>query len=343
MQFSPPPNTCLNGDGFHVSYNWGDSQYYGDVTTALVLGQVEKCYILNGDHRKQYSPLISDGFEACMSYFEANIKSINKTSKKSPEACMRIQKKDGHRQSDYYVPNRKGPRRNLNDCVVTGIDTEALLNGIPFHGPSYGDGRFLIWCAANEPDLLETPQRVAVDFYHRLKAHFTPKQWLKVRVDNAKNSDADICHSHDVCDANMHMLASYGAVTGDEDDLLDAAAMERFVDMSNQAWPIAKLLMIKSLSYTAVQSPVRNPETFGDYSFKKPAHAIVDGGRVVAWSENKKFMQVKLAIEQRHGSHYSAELIEYTKLPLNLVAVEPTPQLGNVSSKESIYSEGPSP
>lgn len=76
------PNDCYDGDGFYISFNKYDSHIYGDVTTALVVGQGEKFYILNGDHRENYFPLISLGFDACFEYFKSNSDKINKYSDK---------------------------------------------------------------------------------------------------------------------------------------------------------------------------------------------------------------------------------------------------------------------
>lgn len=67
-------------DGFYVSYNSYDIAIYGDITTALVVGQMQKFYILNGDHREEYAKIINDGFEKCMGYFKENINQINKNS-----------------------------------------------------------------------------------------------------------------------------------------------------------------------------------------------------------------------------------------------------------------------
>lgn len=67
-------------DGFYVSYNSHDTDIYGDVTTALVLGQMQKFYILNGNHSEEYVKIIDDGFEKCMEYFKKNINKINKYS-----------------------------------------------------------------------------------------------------------------------------------------------------------------------------------------------------------------------------------------------------------------------
>ncbi|MGG4105197.1 hypothetical protein AAXB25_14870 [Paenibacillus lautus] len=67
-------------EGFYVSYNTYDRVYYGSDTTALVLGQMQKFFILNGDHRKQYEEIVEQGFEKCLSYYKENIHKSNKYS-----------------------------------------------------------------------------------------------------------------------------------------------------------------------------------------------------------------------------------------------------------------------
>lgn len=78
------PNDTLNGDGFYISYNNYDSAIYGSDTTALVVGQMEAFYILNGDHMGEYFRRIGEGFDACLDYFEENIDQINKHSEQPP-------------------------------------------------------------------------------------------------------------------------------------------------------------------------------------------------------------------------------------------------------------------
>jgi hypothetical protein len=81
MKLFSYPNCVAPGDGFYVSYNDTDLNIYGCRTTALVLGpQMEKFYILNGDHRAQYTPLIGQGFDACLAYFKANLGLVNMRS-----------------------------------------------------------------------------------------------------------------------------------------------------------------------------------------------------------------------------------------------------------------------
>jgi hypothetical protein len=78
------PNTTYQGDGFYVSHNDRDVRTYGDVTTALVVGNGSGFYILNGDHRAGYAPLIPQGFDACMTYFQQHIDWKNKFSDTAP-------------------------------------------------------------------------------------------------------------------------------------------------------------------------------------------------------------------------------------------------------------------
>lgn len=67
-------------DGFYVSYNNYDINIYGDVTTALVLGQMEKFFILNGNHTEEYKKLIDCGFAECLEYFNSHTEQVNKFS-----------------------------------------------------------------------------------------------------------------------------------------------------------------------------------------------------------------------------------------------------------------------
>jgi hypothetical protein len=86
------PNTIIRGSkekieidskiytGFYISYNDKDIAGYGCDTTALVVGQMEKFYILNGDHRNQYLNIIDQGIDRCLEYFKENVGERNKHS-----------------------------------------------------------------------------------------------------------------------------------------------------------------------------------------------------------------------------------------------------------------------
>lgn len=80
------PNFIQNGDGFYVSFNNIDRDIYGCDTTALVFGQMQSFYILNGDHRQAYKDLIPEGYDACLAYFRSNSDQVNKRSDQLPAA-----------------------------------------------------------------------------------------------------------------------------------------------------------------------------------------------------------------------------------------------------------------
>jgi hypothetical protein len=74
-----PRNVILNDSPdvlFYVSY-LPYSEDYGSNTTALVVGQMQRFYILNGDFRKEYSALIPHGFEKCYEFFKNNLEHRN--------------------------------------------------------------------------------------------------------------------------------------------------------------------------------------------------------------------------------------------------------------------------
>jgi hypothetical protein len=84
LGYTIEPNlTYESPDGtFYISYNPVDISLYGDKTTALVYGQMQHFYVLNGDHRKEYKELIPLGWQACFDYFISNQDKINKYSEK---------------------------------------------------------------------------------------------------------------------------------------------------------------------------------------------------------------------------------------------------------------------
>lgn len=78
-------STLSIGKDFYISFST-NSMDYGDITTALVIGQhMETVYILNGDHRQQYANIINNGLNTCIDYFKNNQKLINKYSDKIGE------------------------------------------------------------------------------------------------------------------------------------------------------------------------------------------------------------------------------------------------------------------
>ena len=73
------PNDVTPRKGFFISYNDRDVRVYGSDTTALVVGNMEKFLILNGNHVKAYSEFGED-LDACLGYFKRNVHQLNKHS-----------------------------------------------------------------------------------------------------------------------------------------------------------------------------------------------------------------------------------------------------------------------
>jgi len=60
--------------GFYISHlPYSPNGDYGCETTALVLGQMQRFFILKGDHRKQFAEVFDKGFTACFKYYCDNI------------------------------------------------------------------------------------------------------------------------------------------------------------------------------------------------------------------------------------------------------------------------------
>ena len=88
--FKPPypgaKNLTLDGDGFYISYNSGESLLGPDTTngeTAICLKEssvANPFYILNGDFRKEYEELVPKGLEACMEFFKSQSDKISSWS-----------------------------------------------------------------------------------------------------------------------------------------------------------------------------------------------------------------------------------------------------------------------
>lgn len=86
LPFIPTPNQITkHSDEFYVSFN-GSTAIYGSETTALVRGQMQRFFILIGDHQKAYAALIPKGWDACLAYYQDNIALSHHHSDKLPLA-----------------------------------------------------------------------------------------------------------------------------------------------------------------------------------------------------------------------------------------------------------------
>ena len=74
-------------------------------------------------------------------------------------------------------------------------------------------------------------QLIAADFSRRIRDYLTPEQMSAVISRNNSETNPNICHSHDHCDANAMMAAAFEQVSGqpldlqsDSDDFISWAA-----------------------------------------------------------------------------------------------------------------------
>jgi hypothetical protein len=63
----------------YISYNWKDTYIYGQDTTAIVIGQMQRFYILNGNHFENLKELNT---QEAFDYFLKNQELINEKSNK---------------------------------------------------------------------------------------------------------------------------------------------------------------------------------------------------------------------------------------------------------------------
>lgn len=70
-------NQVFESKDHYISFNFGDIYIYGCETTAIVIGQMQRFYILNGDHREN---LKNKTLEESIEYFLAHQELKNKNS-----------------------------------------------------------------------------------------------------------------------------------------------------------------------------------------------------------------------------------------------------------------------
>lgn len=83
---------------------------------------------------------------------------------------------------------------------------------------------------------MTTASQLSAVFVAELRSYLTPYQWSEMQHRNANESNPDICHSHDFCDANMAMIAAFETLMGRAPD----AGFECDAEMINAAWAAAK-------------------------------------------------------------------------------------------------------
>lgn len=87
------PNSIASFDGFYISHNSRNVNADGEETTAIVIGQMLRFFILTGDHRKELiEAATAGGVEQCLAYFRENIRFAHSTSEHNvkPERLLEI-------------------------------------------------------------------------------------------------------------------------------------------------------------------------------------------------------------------------------------------------------------
>jgi hypothetical protein len=80
---------------------------------------------------------------------------------------------------------------------------------------------------------------LATDFAKRLAADLDAETLVQIDALNAAETDPNICHSHDFCDANVFMAATINTELGrDEDEY--TAGDDEFDRMFERVWMVAK-------------------------------------------------------------------------------------------------------
>ena len=81
------------------------------------------------------------------------------------------------------------------------------------------------------------PHTLALEFGASLRALLSPEEMQLVIVRNAAETDSNICHSHDFCDANVvlhEVFLAHGM------DPADEGGMEKWGSLWNETWMLAK-------------------------------------------------------------------------------------------------------
>lgn len=141
--------------------------------------------------------------------------------------------------------------RNDRKLVLSPVAKRWRIGFVNDHG-QWEDGNGATICKVGE-ELATAPlpdarlhlklDRLAVDFTRTLKRWLPLRDLREVRRRNKAETEANICHSHDFCDANMAMHEAFIRVfkRNPLDDRGDEGGMsEADTAIWNAAWDLAK-------------------------------------------------------------------------------------------------------
>jgi len=85
---NPPNKITRDAKEFYISFNYRDRRIYGGETTAVVVGQMQRFYILMGDHTKALADL---SFNDCLNYLHDHKDQYSNISDDLPDRNTTIQ------------------------------------------------------------------------------------------------------------------------------------------------------------------------------------------------------------------------------------------------------------
>jgi ribosomal protein L16 Arg81 hydroxylase len=119
--------------------------------------------------------------------------------------------------------------------AIAACKTVYELEELEFHSPEHTD---LITDAIEKmrernSQAMQTPEQLANNFCRVLNEWLTPEQIAEVNRLNAAETDSNVCHSHDFCDANQALIDAHPEMEVD-------AGCEKQTAVIDKAWNIAK-------------------------------------------------------------------------------------------------------
>jgi hypothetical protein len=83
---------------------------------------------------------------------------------------------------------------------------------------------------------VELLQMLSNEFSKELRQTLTAEEMTQVISRNRNETDPNVCHSHDFCDANVALLTAFENIYGYEPKLSD----EDTINLMNAVWSLAK-------------------------------------------------------------------------------------------------------
>lgn len=154
-------------EGFYVSYNNYDADIYGCDTTAIVLGQMQVFWILNGDHVDGLIEAIRKaGFKGCLEYYDARPEQHNRFSDRKCENHVNRKMDDLSLEYEYQGTsddkNCYTVVRNLSKWDTSDYNKRYLITvPLDYDGVYYSEhltSDYVTDVMSDDHDILKSPQ-----------------------------------------------------------------------------------------------------------------------------------------------------------------------------------------